>query len=146
MNDSYVLYKMASQLRKDISEIINSRRARNCNSNINIMLYNNIRTNLLVIYDDSDIVKRLPVIHSNIYNRESDFLELLSASGQIISFLSVVLGDPDKKFDKLRNEINILKEKNLKLEESNKLISESLNKYIKSYKFSVSEDFWNNVP
>lgn len=153
MLDSYALYKMALQFRKDTLGIINSNRDNN-SPNAAVGLYNNIRGNLLDLYGESDIVKGLPVINELGYVSYSEssrlnkqkYLELSTSIGQITSFLSAVLGEPDKKMKLLEDKNKLLDEKNLKLEETNRIISESLNKYIKSDEFSISEEILNTVP
>lgn len=148
MIDSYALFKMASQLRKDTVNLINVGHADYNSPNSHISLYNNIRKNLEDLYDESNIVNSLPIIEGTNYESmyKSKFIELSTAAGQITSFLSAVLGNPDKKIDSLKNEINLLEEKKSQLEEINKTIFESLNKYIKSDEFSISNDILNNIP
>ena len=147
MNDSYALFKMASQLRKDTVNLINARHASNYSPDSHINLYNNIRNNLKEIYGESTIVKSLPIIEvPQYFDYRSKWIELSTAIGQITSFLSAILGDPDEKINSLKNEINLLEENKSKLEDNNRIISESLNKYINSDDFSISEEILNNVP
>ena len=148
MIDSYALLKMASQLRKDTVNLMNVGYASVNSPNSLISLYNNIRENLEKLYNESTIVKSLPIIDQarSSYEYKSKYIELSTATAQITSFLSAVLGNPDKKIDSLKNEINLLEEKKSQLEEINKTISESLNKYIKSDEFSISDDILNNIP
>ena len=148
MNDSYALFKMASQLRKDTINLINIGHASSNSPNSQISLYNNIRKNLKDIHNGSTIVKSLPIIDRIEYSFDykSKWIELSTATGQMTSFLSAVLGDPDEKNNRLKNKIDLLEENKSKLEDNNKIISESLNKYINSDEFSISEEILNNVP
>ena len=138
---------MASQLRKDTVNLINAGHANGNSPNSHISLYNDIRNNLKEIYDESTIVKSLPIIEvPQYFDYRSKWIELSTAIGQITSFLSAILGDPDEKINRLKNEINLLEKNKSKLEDNNRIISESLNKYINSDDFSISEEILNNVP
>lgn len=148
LNDSYALFKMASQLRKDTVNLINVRHASSNSPNSQISLYNNIRKNLEKLYYGSSIVKSLPMIDRIEYSFDykSKWIELSTATGQMTSFLSAVLDDPDEKINRLENKIDLLEENKSKLEDNNRIISESLNKYINSDEFSISEEILSNVP
>lgn len=139
---------MATQLRKDILSLINARYTSDNSPNPHINLYNNIRNGLENVYDESVIVKSLPIVDTALHSfkYKSKWIELSAATGQITSFLSAVLDDPDEKINRLKSEINLLEENKSKLEDNNRIISESLNKYINSDDFSISEDVLNNVP
>lgn len=139
---------MATQLRKDTLSLINAKYASSISPNSHINLYNNIRKNLGNLYHKSTIVKNLPIIEETLYSStyKSKWIELSAATGQITSFLSATLSDPDEKINRLKNQINLLEENKSKLEDNNRIISESLNKYINSDDFSISEDVLNNVP
>lgn len=148
MNDAYAIYKMASQLRNDMVNIINSGRANDNSPGINIKIYNNIRENMLKLFANYDIVKNLPVIFSPNFGHQyqSKYIEIVSATGQIMSFLAAFVRDPDEEINGLKNEIKLLQERNSKLIELHKLNSESLNKYIKAEEFPISENIWTKIP
>lgn len=144
LNDTYTLYKMASQLRKDLAGAINSGNSIFSSPYAQLKSYNNIRDNILKMFPHSKLAKNLPEVH--VSQGSSAFIELHSATGQIISFLEGVSDVPDIKIEKLNNEITLLKEKNLQLEELNKLTSESLNKYITAGDFSITEEIPSKIP
>ena len=145
-----ILYKMSTKLRDDITNIIQNNHITSDMTYTHIGMYDSILISLKGTYRKSAIVKMLPQVDE--INYEGDvkdskiiFVELLSATGQVISFIEGVLDDPDKKLYELNNEVKSLKEKNTKLEKINILNSENLNKYIKAEEFPVSEEISNKV-
>jgi hypothetical protein len=151
LNDAYALYKMALQLRSDTLGIIDSGHYRNSSPTIYISLYNDIRKHLLQVFNESVIVKSLPCINPNNYssfydNYKSGYIDVLSAVGQEISFLEGALDAPDKKIEKLKDEIKSIREDNLKLEETNRLNAESLNRFIRAEEFPISEKILGKIP
>lgn len=142
---------MASQLRKDVESIIEEDYFDLISAAAHVYMYHTIRRNIARMYPNSSIARTLPEItdYSDIMDETSAkpmLVELLSTTGQVVAFLVAVIGDPDKKIDKLNAEIKLLKENTLKLEDINKLTSESLNKYIKAEEFPVSEEIWSKIP
>lgn len=145
-----ILYKMTIKLRDDITNIIKNNYITSDMTYAHIEMYDSILISLKRTYRKSTIVRRLPQIEElndpdDINEPKTIFVELLSATGQVLSFIEGVLDDPDKKLDELNNEIKSLKEKNSELEKVNILNSESLNKYIKADEFPISNEILSKV-
>lgn len=113
-----------------------------------IEMYNNILKTLVKEFPESDIIRVTfrEITPSYSGNHESKFFEVYSASGQLISFLVAAIGDPDKEIKDLKSEISALEDRNLMLEEINKLNVESLNKYINAEEFPATKEIWNTIP
>ena len=146
-----ILYKMATKLRDDINNIIKNDYITDDMTYTHIEMYDSILLSLKRTYRKSTIVKILPSVDEINYSGDVKeakiiFVELLSAIGQVISFIDGVLDEPDKKLYELNNEVKSLKEKNSELENINLLNSESFNKYIKAEEFPVSEEILNKMP
>jgi len=137
---------MASQLRHDVYNIINSGRS-SSGAYVYILSYRNILDNISKMFPSSDIIINLPKLdYGYSISENSKFIGLYSATGQVESFLEGVLDDPDKKIDRLKDEIKQIKEENLKLEETNRLNSESLNRFINVEEFPISEKILSKIP
>jgi hypothetical protein len=138
---------MASKLRHDVFNIINSDRSTYGSAAAYIQSYHNILDNISKMFPSSNIIKNLPKLSYNYSSSDSSlFIELYSATGQVVSFLEGVLDDPDEKIKRLSDEINQIKEENLKLEELNKITSESLNRFIHAEEFPISEKILSKIP
>lgn len=140
---------MALQLRADTIGIINSGECQDISPNTYIGHYNDIKSHLLQLFNESNIVRSLPFINIFNYSRttyKSGFFDVHSAIGQATSFLEGVLDEPDKKIEALNDEIVRIKKENLKLEELNKITSESLNRFIKTEEFPISEKILGKIP
>ena len=152
MKDAYVLYKMSLKLCDDLIATLNHKSYSYNTASTNIYLYNNLLEYIKNTFPDSDIIRRYGYIQplkeytNRVDNYEYKFVQLISYTGQLESFLEATLNDPISKIEMLSDEINILKEKNTKLEKVNILNSESFNKYIKAEEFPVSEEILNKMP
>ncbi|MCK5317635.1 MAG: DUF4145 domain-containing protein [Anaerolineales bacterium] len=152
MKDAYVLYKMSLKLCDDLIATLNHKSFSYNAAVTNISIYNKIILNLKEAFPNSEIVRtfqQTPQFKE--YIRRNDnyrykFIQLISMTGQITSFLEATLDDPIRKMEILSDEIKSLKEKNSELEKINILNSENLNKYIKAEEFPVSEEISSKVP
>lgn len=146
MNDVYVLYKMTLQLRNDVFQIINSDRSLSSSATVYKQSYRNILDNILIMFPKNEIIKNLPKLDGYSSSSNSDFIGLYSATGQVLSFLQGILDDPDKKIERLSNEIKSIKEEKLKLEELNEIANKSLYRFIKVEEFPISEKILSKIP
>lgn len=142
---------MISQLRKDIQSVLEDEDFNYMSAEAHVHMYDTIRSNISRMYPSSRLARNLPQItdYSDFVDDKDAkpmLIELFSATGQVMAFLAAVIGDPDKKIETLNSEITHLKDKNSKIEEVNKLTSESLNKYIKAEEFPVSAEIWSKIP
>lgn len=147
-NDAYAILRMTTQLRNDVLGIINRFQITFPSPNHQIEMYNSILKILAKEFPKSDIVRSFQPIRIEYYGRENEskFFEVYSATGQLISFLVASIGDPDEEIKDLKNKISALEDKNLMLEEINKLDIENLNKYINAEEFPVTKQIWKNIP
>lgn len=141
---------MAFQLRNDIKSVIEKDYFDLISALSYTEMYGNIRMNIRRMYPKSTIAITIPQITEypdyDETSAKSIFFELYGSIGQVMSFLAAVISDPDKKIEALNNEINHLKEKNVKLEELNKITNESLNRFIKAEEFPISEKILKKIP